>query len=94
MRILLAIGHPGHVHHFKNFIWEMESKGHVIKVLAVDKEMVRSLLEIFDIPYTLVMNSGKNLSEHLINMISSDYKVLKIAKEFQPDIFVGRASPF
>jgi predicted glycosyltransferase len=94
MRILLAIGHPGHVHHFKNFIWEMESKGHVIKVLAVDKEMVRSLLETFDIPYTLVMNSGKNLSEHLINMISSDYKVLKIAKEFQPDIFVGRASPF
>lgn len=33
MRILIDMGHPGHVHLFKNFIREMEKRGNVSDLL-------------------------------------------------------------
>ena len=39
MRIFIDIGHPAHVHYFKNFIWKMEEKGHTIFISARDKEV-------------------------------------------------------
>ncbi len=39
MRILVDIGHPAHVHFFKNFIWEMEKRGHEFIVTARDKDV-------------------------------------------------------
>jgi hypothetical protein len=28
MNILVDIGHPAHMHFFKNFLWDMQKKGH------------------------------------------------------------------
>jgi hypothetical protein len=30
MKIVVDINHPAHVHFFKNFIWEMEERGHQV----------------------------------------------------------------
>jgi len=45
MRILVLIGHPAHVHNFRHFISEMEKRGHVLKVLAVEKDISLKLLK-------------------------------------------------
>ncbi|MFW5804449.1 MAG: DUF354 domain-containing protein, partial [bacterium] len=34
MKILIDIGHPAHVHYFKNFITKMSQKGHSFIVIA------------------------------------------------------------
>jgi hypothetical protein len=39
MKVLIDIGHPAHVHFFRNAIRELESKGHAVKVTARDKEV-------------------------------------------------------
>ena len=93
MKILIDMGHPAHVHLFKNFIWEMEKRGHDIKVTARDKEVTRQLLDAYHIPYESVgtMKGGKiNL---LMEWIYRDFKILTIARKFKPDILMGVLNP-
>jgi len=82
------------VHHFKHVIKILESKGHTARILAVDKEMAKQLLNFYGFNYTIVNKSGKNLYEHLINILRADFKAWTIVKDFNPDLFIGRASPF
>ena len=53
MRILFDMGHPAHVHFFKNAIWELEKQGHEVKVTARDKDVTLELLEAYGIPYEI-----------------------------------------
>jgi predicted glycosyltransferase len=44
MRILIDIGHPAHVHFFKNFYWEMKKRGHDTIVFATQKDITIDLV--------------------------------------------------
>jgi len=93
MRILIDMGHPAHVHLFKNFIWEMEKRGHEIKVTARDKDVTRQLLDAYHIPFEPVgtMKGGKiNL---FLEWIYRDFKIFTIARKFKPDILMGVLNP-
>ena len=48
MRIVVDINHPAHVHYFKNFIWEMEKRGHAILITASEKDISYRLLDAYD----------------------------------------------
>lgn len=87
------MGHPAHVHLFKNFIWEMEKRGHVIKVTARDKDVTRQLLEAYHIPFEPVgtMKGGK--ISLFLEWIYRDLKILTIARKFNPDIMMGVLNP-
>lgn len=93
MRILIDIGHPAHVHLFKNFIWEMEKKGYEIKVTARDKEVTNYLLDAYNIPYDLVGKMGTGKFNLIKEWISRDYKIINIARRFKPDYFLGVLNP-
>ena len=51
MKIFIDIGHPAHVHYFKNFIWIMQEKGHVVYISARNKEVALDLLDYYKIHY-------------------------------------------
>ena len=40
MKIVVNMGHPAHVHFFKNFIWKMERNGHEYWYVKVSKTIV------------------------------------------------------
>jgi predicted glycosyltransferase len=44
MRILIDIGHPAHVHYFKNAINQLQQRGHAVFVVAREKEVSFRLL--------------------------------------------------
>jgi len=93
MRILIDIGHPAHVHLFKNFVWEMEKRGHEILITARKKEISLELLDNYGFDYTTVgeMREGKfNLMKE---WILRDVKILKLALDFNPDILMGVHNP-
>ncbi len=96
MRILVDIGHPAHVHFYKNAIKELEAKGHEILVTARDKEVTVDLLEAYNIDHT-VLSSMKKGKGNLINLIKEwiirDYKLLHISRKFKPDILTGILNP-
>lgn len=60
MRILIDIGHPAHVHLFKNFAHEMQNKGHKVLFTLRDKEFEIELLKSEGLDY---VSFGKNISQ-------------------------------
>jgi len=94
MRILIDIGHPAHVHYFRNFIRLMEAKGHVLYVSARNRSIINYLLNHYNIPF-YNRGKGKNgIFGKLIYMLFADLKILRKALQFKPDIFISFASPY
>jgi len=88
-KVLVKIGHPAHVHFYKNFIWEMEKAGHEILVCATDKDVTLQLLEEYVIPYIRLTASGTTPFTKMTNLIRSDLRLWRIARRFNPDIITG-----
>ena len=93
MKILIDMGHPAHVHLFKNFIWEMEKKDYEVLITARKKEITLNLLDKYGFDYITVgeMKGGKfNLMKE---WILRDVKILKLTLDFNPDILIGMHNP-
>jgi predicted glycosyltransferase len=88
MRIIVDIGHPGHVHFFKNFIWSMRNKGHEILITASKKDVTLELLDAYGLEYAVTSKrySGLMLGYELLKR---DLQLYAIAGKFKPDFIVG-----
>ena len=94
MKILVDIGHPAHVHFFKNAIWKLQSEDHEVQITTRDKEVTLDLLDAYGFKYH---NFGKNrvgLKNKAIGMLKIDFELYKIAKKFNPDILTGIHNPY
>ena len=94
MKIFIDIGHPAHVHYFRNFIRLMQEKGHEFFVSARERSIIHYLLKQYKIAY---YNRGKGRNGaigKLWYMLIADFRLLKQAKRFKPDIFISFASPY
>ncbi|MBN1324379.1 MAG: DUF354 domain-containing protein [Methanotrichaceae archaeon] len=93
MRILIDTGHPAHVHLFKNFIWEMERRGHRIRVTARDKEVTLQLLSAYSIPYLPIGRASHRGYGLLREWIERDLLIYREARRFRPDCLIGVLNP-
>lgn len=94
MKILIDIGHPAHVHYFKNFIWIMQKKGHQITITARDKEVAFKLLDYYKFTYFKRGKGGNGYIGKLLYILWADYFLFKKALEVKPDIFLSFGSPY
>jgi len=94
VRVMIDIGHPAHVHFFKNTIWELEKRGHRVKVTARDKEVSLQLLEAYKIPYAERGTGSTGTLGKSMGMVTTDIKLLKIARKFRPDVMCGILNPY
>ena len=92
MRIVVDIGHPAHVHFFKNFVWEMEKRGHEILITASKKDVSIQLLDAYGFDYIHLGSYGFSIAKKVINIPVMDLRMYKAVKDFNPDIFVGSGS--
>ncbi len=94
MRILLSIHHPAWAHQFRYIVKELEKRGHILKVLAIDKDRDLELLDAFGIKYDVISNSsGKNMAEKAMIFLGTTIKTFLVSLSFKPDLYIGRASP-
>ena len=93
MKIIVEVGHPAHVHFFKNVIWNLENRGHEVKIVAINKDITLNLLNVYEFDYEVIGRYYARLIKKACGLIKEEHKLLKIAKIFKPDIFVGRGSP-
>jgi len=92
MKILVVLFHPAHVHNFRNTIKELENRKHVVKVLAIKKDITLKLLDSYDMEYQVIGQSGSNqLYTLFLNYLTIAYNILKTSKIFKPDIFLTRS---
>jgi len=94
MKILIDIGHPAHVHYFRNFIQIMQNKGHEFIVTARDKEVSIDLLHHYKIAF---YNRGKgrvSLLGKVFYLIWANFKLLTIAFKNKPEIAISFGTPY
>lgn len=73
MRILIDIGHPAHVHLFRNFISAIIKKGHVVYIAGKSVQSIINLLNIYELKYISV---GKKPDFLLFKYLYQLYSIL------------------
>ncbi|MFZ6033686.1 MAG: DUF354 domain-containing protein [Melioribacter sp.] len=94
MKIMIDIGHPAHVHYFRNFIKIMEGKGHKFLITARDKEVTQYLLQVYNLNYINRGTGRKGIFGKFLYIIEGNYILLKSALKFKPDLFLSFSSPY
>lgn len=92
MKVLIDIGHPAHVHLFKNFAWEMEKKGHSILFTCRDKEFEIFLLQKYGFKYKSFGKKYKSLLGKILGLFIFDLKEIFTGIKFKPDILLSHGS--
>jgi uncharacterized protein len=92
MRIIIDIGHPAHVHIFKYFAAEMQSKGHRILFTVREKEFEIELLKQHGFEYVSFGKHRKNNLSKIIGLFIFSYKLLMVSVSFRPDIYFSHGS--
>ena len=89
-RLLIDIGHPAQVHCFKNIYWNLIKEGVQIKVTIKDKEITKTLLDEYNIPYRVLSQKKGN---RILKILELPFVMLRYAKlmlAFKPDIILCR----
>lgn len=94
MKILIDIGHPSHVHYFKNFIKIMQGKKHEFFITARDKEVTQRLLSIYGIDYISRGRGKAGIFGKLFYLIKTDVTLFHMAKKINPDILLSCSSAY
>lgn len=94
MKICIDIGHPAHIHYFRNFMRLMSEKGHEFFVSARDKEMSHILLDKYNISYFNRGRGSDNLVGKFFYLIKTVVILLFKCRAYKPDIFISFASPY
>lgn len=93
MKLLVSIGHPAHVHAFKNLIWEMEKRGHKIKIVARNKDVTKKLLDAYNFDFTLISDAKSGRGGLAIELMLRFIFFISIIKNFNPNIILSVMDP-
>ena len=94
MRILIDIGHPAHVHYFRNFAGLMRDRGHELFFSVRDKESAIALMASLDFQYKSRGKGGNTLVSKLLKLAPTDIRLYGMARTFRPDVMLSYSSPY
>ena len=94
MRILVDIGHPAHVHLFKNTAHEMISKGNAFYFTVREGENESVLLNENGFKYSVIGKKQKGALRKILKLFTFSYRILKVARNFKPDLFLSHGSMY
>lgn len=93
MRILIDILHPAHVHFFRNFHSEMESRGHELCITARSKEFSVELLRGYGLAYRVISSQRAGPLGLAGELAGRTLRLLGVMREFRPDVLTGIMGP-
>lgn len=85
-RILVDIGHPGHVHFYKHAIRRLRDEGHDVLIAARDKDVAIRLLDHYGFPYRTVSAVGSGRWGMIRELWQRERTLLQLVREFDPDV--------
>lgn len=92
MRVIIDIGHPAHVHLFKNLAWRLQEKGHKVLFTCRDREHVVYLLKTYGFVYENFGQHYKSIQGKLYGLAKNEMQMLNTALRFKPDLFISHGS--
>lgn len=94
MNILFVVGHPAHVHLFRNPIAELRGRGHHVQVAAVAKETTLNLLAAYGLEPVVVGRNLPGMGPKLLDLPRKDFRLLRLLKKERTDLVVSTGSPY
>jgi hypothetical protein len=94
MKILIDIGHPAHVHIFKNVAWNLSQKGYEIIFTTRDKENELYLLKKYNFQYISFGKNKKTKLGKLFGLVYFNFRLLIVAIKFKPDLYLSHGSMY
>jgi predicted glycosyltransferase len=92
MRIIIDIGHPAHVHLFRNYAKGLMEKGNEVLFTVRRKECNIELLEHYNLPFKYISRNFRSVAGKLLGYLYYEIRLLIIAFKFRPDIFISHGS--
>lgn len=92
MKYIFELNHPKHYYQFKHVMALLQERGHVIKVLARDKDVLLKVLKEENVPYDIFGVHKDSILGKVLNSLSIYTQYRRIAKAFSPDVIVSKAS--
>jgi len=94
MKVLIDIGHPGHVHLFKNLAHILLKKGHSVLFTVREKEHEIDLLKSENLPFTCIGKHFISRAGKAWGLIYYNLKILLISFRFKPDMYLSHGSVY
>ncbi|MFM7730308.1 MAG: DUF354 domain-containing protein, partial [Flavobacteriales bacterium] len=92
MKFLVDIGHPAHVHLFKNFARVMTQRGHEFLFTCRQKEFEIELLDSYGLQHISFGPKYKGLMGKLWGMLKFGWMEYRVARRFKPNFFLSHGS--
>jgi uncharacterized protein len=89
MNILIDIGHPAHVHLFKNAIFKFKEDGNNVTITIKDNSVVKGLLDALKLDYIILGSKGKGIILKSIKQVGFSFKVLALIRKYKTDLAIG-----
>ena len=89
MNILFDIGHPAHVHLFRNLISKLQADQHKVIVASRKKDLTTDLLDQYKIDHQVISQASKGLLSNFVEMLCRDTELLKLNRQHQFDLAIG-----
>ena len=89
IKFLFDIGHPAHVHLFRNLIKRLIENGHDVVVGTRDKEITNQLLDHYKIEYISLSKPSTGKLGMIRELLVRDWKLLKLHKKHQFNFAIG-----
>jgi len=89
MKILFDIGHPAHVHLFKNLIFYFQKQKHQIRVVSRNKDITNILLKHYKIKYQCISRQKTTPLGQILELIERNFKIIKLNQKEKFDIAIG-----
>ena len=93
MKVLIQIGHPAHVHFFKNIIWELNRRGHRVQIITRKKDIAIELLESYGFNYEIFKHFSKSLKGKVLDLLQTDIFLNRIIRKTRPDVMIAIGLP-
>jgi len=89
MNFLFDIGHPAHVHQFRNVMSVLGQRGHQVFVTARKKNIIEKLLKAYKIDFIPRSAGSKNLFGKIIGLLYINIELLGVARRTNADVLIG-----
>ena len=89
MNILVDIGHPAHVHLFRNPALRWAERGHRVLLAIRDRDIVAELCRAYGLLYEVASRPRPSFIGRAVELLVHDARLLRMARRFDADLLLG-----
>lgn len=89
MHILVDIGHPAHVHLFRNAMRIWMDRGHQVVIAIRDKDLTAKLLDLYGFSYSTASVARRGILGLAVELLEHDWHVLQLAVRHSSELLLG-----